>query len=180
MKSILKSIIWNLRYLKGYNNFLNSQTEIQKNEILSEFIIKKSNNKQGDILDLGCGNGFLSKQLIFKKYTGVDISSIAIKSNKQIIKNVNFYCMPLEKFKNKYKYDIIIFNEILYYVNYKQTIHKFLKYLKRNGIIVISTYKHPETLKSWRYAKSRLNCIEESKIELNKKIWKIGIFTNKC
>ena len=63
-----------------------------------------------NILDIGCGLGFISEAFreLGGKALGVDISSIAIECAQKTFPLGNYKCMPFEDIiKNQYKFDVI-------------------------------------------------------------------------
>jgi len=106
---------------------------IVKKNIINSFI-DKSNN----ILDLGCAEGNFLSSIVSsdKKLVGVDISQTAITlaKEKKIYNELHVgYIDETNKYtKNIKKYDLILLNEVLYYVdNYMSTLEKILKLSSR-------------------------------------------------
>jgi len=96
----------------------------------------------GRILDVGCGLGTIVDFLNSaqkKKYLGLDISEEALKKAKQ--KKVDFQNIDFAKFKSKAKFNIIIFNEVLYYMDEESTIKKALNILAKDGKVIVSLYR---------------------------------------
>ena len=104
--------------------------------VVKKDILKPILDKSKNILDLGCADGeFLASLKDInsnKKIIGVDISDIAINKAKQrntyrelytgYIDYVDLYTQNVEKF------DLILLNEVLYYVdNYIQVLNTILK-----------------------------------------------------
>lgn len=61
--------------------------------IYKQILSFMSSNKNTRILELGCGTGRLAKLLVnngYKKYTGVDISEVAINKACEYVPEVNF------------------------------------------------------------------------------------------
>ena len=120
---------------------------VTKNEFcrLRESIISEISNDLSIILDVGCGNGWVSKKLIplGKKVISMDISSIntinAIrevqhKNHAGLIADV--YNIPLKESS----IDCIIASEIMEHVQDPETfIISLIKLLKHNGKLIITT-----------------------------------------
>ena len=101
----------------------------------------------GKILDVGCGEGVLSDYLNEeqkKHYMGIDLSHEAIKIAKKKRETLSFMQADASAFVPTpgQTYDIIVFNEMLYYMNHKEILEKYSTpaYLSAGGIIVISVW----------------------------------------
>ena len=97
------------------------------------------------ILELGCGNGWLSNSLatgLSSKVTGIDINAVEIEQAHRVFgsqKNLNFFytSLPSDLFKNE-KFDIIIFAASIQYFSSLTTIINIAKqYLNKAGEIHI-------------------------------------------
>ena len=85
----------------------------RKETILSEIPTKLYNN----VLDIGCGHGFITRDLPGEKILGVDISSNAIQQAKSYQNNrLNFIQSSIFDIANKTKdkYDLIVITGVLY------------------------------------------------------------------
>ena len=111
----------------------------------------------GKILDVGCGEGVLSDYLNEeqkKHYRGIDLSHEAIKIAKKKRETLSFVQADASTFVPTpgQTYDIIVFNEMLYYMNHKEILEKYSTpaYLSAGGIIVISVWysKKSDVLKT--------------------------------
>ena len=139
---------WNKEFSKGRWNCLDSSpTERARHAIIGMYC--RHFFPRGKILDVGCGEGTLTDFLSEaqkKRYVGIDISLEAIKiANKK--RKLNFQCIQAEQFKTKNKFDIVIFNEILYYLDDIEIFKKYSEFLKSKGIIIMSLYR----MKNKRY-----------------------------
>jgi SAM-dependent methyltransferase len=96
------------------------------------------------ILDVGCGAGIISDYITEeqkKNYIGVDISNVAINQAMEtrgapmtwVVSVAHEYTPPR-------KVDVIIFSEMLYYVDYQKVLTQYESYLSPNGIIIISLW----------------------------------------
>ncbi len=114
-----------------------------------KYILDQLNNnnlKNMDILDLGCGGGLVCESLsrLGAKVTGIDFveNNIEVAKIHSIKKNlnINYIHADIEKLDLKKKFDLIIIFEVLEHLNnWKNFLIGIKKYLKKNGLIIIST-----------------------------------------
>ena len=98
-----------------------------------------------EILEVGCGNGWLSAKLssVFASHVkGIDINSVEITQAKRVFtktRNLEFINCSLEdELLNKYKFDIIVFAaSIQYFSSLKDILKKSFSYLKPGGEVHI-------------------------------------------
>lgn len=101
------------------------------------------NNPKIKILEIGCGTGQLIKELSVKNenisYFGIDVAdnmiSIAKKENKG--KNIKFETIPIEKYKTKETFDLIICTHAFPYFPKKEQVMKQISGLCSKGAKVI-------------------------------------------
>ena len=82
---------------------------------------------------------FISKRKA-KFYTGIDLSLKAIQSALRKRPNFLFIQADAEKFNSQLKFDMIVFNEMLYYTDHNEIFLRYEKFLSTNGFIVISLW----------------------------------------
>ncbi|MFA5127351.1 MAG: class I SAM-dependent methyltransferase [Patescibacteria group bacterium] len=138
---------WEKEFSAGKWNYLDSNpAERARSAVIA--IYCQYFYPKAKILDVGCGLGtildFLNS-IQRKKYLGIDISKVAITKARK--KKANFKNIDFNAFKSKTKYDIIIFNEVLYYLDETNALKQALKLLNKNGLVIISLYR----MKSKRY-----------------------------
>ena len=141
------------KYIIKHNKFVRDFDKLYKNindpwdhkknfEFSEQFIFCISgllnrinkNKKKISVLDVGAGSGILKKYLNKNfKYTGTDIYK-----NKS--KNVIFDDIRVLNNSFINKYDLIFCLKTIYYVSddIKIVLHNFRKYLKKNGLLIIS------------------------------------------
>jgi 2-polyprenyl-3-methyl-5-hydroxy-6-metoxy-1,4-benzoquinol methylase len=75
----------------------------------------------GSVLEIGCGEGILLEHLDrsrFAHFTGVDISSVAIERARGLAdERTTFACADAEAYVPDRAYDVIVFNEVLEYLD---------------------------------------------------------------
>ncbi|WP_026947192.1 class I SAM-dependent methyltransferase [Algoriphagus marincola] len=122
----------------GYEK--NKDDLIRKKILLSEI----PNREYVNVLDIGCGEGFITKELPGEKILGVDISENAISFAKENIGSprIEFLSCDLFDLPNKVeiKFDLIIITGVLYsqYIgNSNSLIYLIIdQLLKKNGVLV--------------------------------------------
>lgn len=97
----------------GYNT--NISDRIRRETLLTEI----NNQFFSNILDIGCGQGFITRSLIGEKITGIDISEEAIKQAKLNNQNNNIEYLQgsifdLNKLFKSKSFDLIIITGVLY------------------------------------------------------------------
>lgn len=92
-------------------------------------------NELTNILDIGCGIGRLAEFFVSKcgNYLGIDYSKEFIEIAKQRVSKAAFLNMPIQKIGTlNRKFDMFIFNEVLFYCNDKTVVEAF------NNLLAIS------------------------------------------
>jgi 2-polyprenyl-3-methyl-5-hydroxy-6-metoxy-1,4-benzoquinol methylase len=135
------------------------------------------------ILDVGCGTGILIRQLRtagFISYLGVDLSEKAIEqAKKHQSEVVRFEVANAEAFQPREEYDVIIFNEILYYFpDPRRVVSRYAEYLRSGGIVIISMHRTPNSRKIWRLLEGCGNvrdavCVTNT---INRLTWDIRVY----
>ncbi len=149
---------WNKEYKNGYGEYL------EKEEIRYSCIAEMvRSDKCNSLLDLGCGTGILEKYVDNNiVYYGIDISNEAIDRAKKeghgryINSDLIGYIPPLS-------FDVIVFNESLYYL-YKpiDILKHYCNYLNKDGRIIISVYQPDSGHRYYQVFSSLVNELQDS------------------
>jgi 2-polyprenyl-6-hydroxyphenyl methylase/3-demethylubiquinone-9 3-methyltransferase len=142
---------------------------------------------KGKILDVGCGLGtavdFLNTDQK-EKYLGLDVSEEAIKRAGK--KKMKFQVADFENFKSPKKFDVIIFNEVLYYMDENFAFYQALNILTKNGIIIVSLYQMKNKRydkKIWKAGRKFFKTAEvievSSKVKKQHVTWRVGVLKKK-
>ncbi|WP_026885538.1 malonyl-ACP O-methyltransferase BioC [Clostridium beijerinckii] len=155
----------------NYNQYAHIQKEMK--DILIKFMLQnnKDNIEIKNILEIGCGTGYLTYALteIFPSahITAVDIAPGMIAEIKSKFTNnsVDFICIDIEEMELNNTYDIVISNATFQWFNHMPTtIKKLYTALNPNGMLCFSTfgeYTFRELNECFNKAKQAL-CIKES------------------
>jgi len=104
-----------------------------------------------EVLDAGCGTGFISNYLAktypTKNFTGVDFADSmdhAVKVKEELnISNLQFIKQDLTCFETEDIFDTIICQGVLHHIpDYEQTLVRLKSMLSTNGLFIIGLY-HP-------------------------------------
>lgn len=129
-------------YIWLHNNNDNSFNYLYKT--LRKLISKYK--KDMSILDIGCGNGYLTKKITkdFKNVVAIDNSKSAIKFAKKKYKgSIKFINVDLDNFIIKKKFHIILLIEVIEHVYLPDLfLKKIVKFMNKNSILIISTPYH--------------------------------------
>ena len=109
-------------------------------------VIKSLNKRNGSILEVGCGLGFvvdlIARNNQNQEVNGSDISKKAIQIAKKKFPQYNFFVNDVTSDKKEIdkKFDIVIFNQILWYILEKldQSLLNSHSMLKKDGHFIIS------------------------------------------
>ena len=139
---------WEEQFKTGHWTYLGGLEQMNRYSILIGYY-DYFFGQGGNILDLGCGQGILFKRIKNrepKNYIGVDLSKIAIdQASLEHFNKATFVCADIESFEPPQKFDMIIFNESLYYLNKPLNIlSRYSGYLSNNGKMIISMWDNKE------------------------------------
>lgn len=107
-------------------------------------------NPNASVLDIGCGEGSISdflKDDQKSRYVGVDISKEAILAAKRARgPPMRFVHATAHLFKPMHKFDVVVFSDVLYYVEHEKVLKQYEGYLNPNGIVIISIFHQTDKL----------------------------------
>ena len=131
---------WEQEWKDGSWDYMDRQTtERSKNAIIGSVFVQEAmgNRKNGTVLDVGCGEGAISDHLLpTQLYVGMDISKEAIQRAKEKrsgehndpLLRRKFVNMNAYDFVPTHKFDVIVFSDMLYYLDHE----KLLKSMKNH------------------------------------------------
>jgi len=158
---------WDGRFKNVYLKVLEEMSELGRHGVIAEIINRMV--QTGRVLDAGCGTGILSELLDLNRFTyiGIDLSKLAIQvaRKKRSRCGVKFIVSPIEEFKSEGSFDVIVFNEVLYYLNYKRVLEMIRGLLRGPQLIVISIFDFKEGKALRRWLKNNMEITTEILVE---------------
>jgi SAM-dependent methyltransferase len=149
----------------GRWDYLKNPEEMSRYAVIARYCLH--GGEVSSVLDLGCGSGLLRRWLRplgIIEYVGVDRSKIAIDTAKQERTDglTDFVAMDIVTYVPDRKFDVIIFNEVLYYLDQPgDIVGRFADFLKENGRFIVSLLDDPESQRAWRRSRGRVRVIDE-------------------
>jgi trans-aconitate methyltransferase len=95
---------------------------------------------------------WLSSPFGFGHYLGVDFSRAAIdRATSLCIPAAEFEVADFETWDAPRRFDIVIFNESLYYAHQPaEMVERSLRWLNNNGLVVVSMWRHGDVRRIWK------------------------------
>jgi SAM-dependent methyltransferase len=139
---------WEVEYRKGLWTHLHSDREFAHYTVVAGYI--QRGRKSFSLHDVGCGEGVILNYLdcaLIRSYTGVDIAQAAIDKIPLRRSQDRFIRSNLEDYVPNGQWDVILFNEILYYTSDPVAqLRKFERSLMPKGCFVISMHRKANPL----------------------------------
>jgi len=139
----LKQTMWNDEYQSGKWRHCEKTPDAHVYRFIERYC------RNGSVLDLGCGAGNTGNEIDMNRYadyTGIDISSVAIKKAEDWSIHCGRSCKnkyiqsSIESYVPEKKHDVIVFRECIYYLPYSRiepTLDRYRGYLSDNGGVFI-------------------------------------------
>lgn len=174
-----RKLKWNKQYRSGSWEVLKSPVEIARFQTVANWVHKLG--QHGVVLEVGCGAGLLEKNMRatwYRRFVGIDISSVAISeavNNKQ--DNADYLCANMESFATRELFDIIIFNESLYYAEAPlQLVKKYWQFLTTAGYLIASIYETKANIALVHQLKERFDCVAHDTTSNERGVWHCLVF----
>ena len=125
------------------------------------------------LLELGCGHGRLLQLLTlieFDKYLGLDVSEEALNQARALdIDKASFVCANFDEWQSPDLFDVIVFNESLYYARRPQeTIRRYRDMLTDGGSLIVSMYRYGNTQGIWSRIRREFELVDLISVEHNR------------
>ncbi len=132
---------WDAEYSTGQWRFLRDLDQAAHYRIVELF--RRRLKPGGAVLDVGCGEGILyteAEGMPDARYLGIDPAAAAIAGAKRGAgPNARFQLASAESFATEERFEVIVFNESLYYCREpRATMEKYAAMLAEDGIFIVS------------------------------------------
>lgn len=175
--------LWDDQFRSGSWNGLGVAGEVAHYAILAAYAPYL--HPSPDILDVGCGQGELLKHLKlrgFNSYLGLDLSSEAVQqaAAAHASETIQFVSANLDSWTTEQTFDLIIFNESLYYSREPAvTLERYATYLRApaEGGLLISMCEYGNHEIIWRHIEKKYSPVFSSRVvNENAQAWNIKGF----
>jgi 2-polyprenyl-3-methyl-5-hydroxy-6-metoxy-1,4-benzoquinol methylase len=158
---------WEREYASGRWSYLGGIDELAHYSVIVGYyaFLKPG----GSVLDVGCGEGILQARLSphgYCRYLGIDFAAGAIdQMAARRDPATEFRVADAASFTTSEKFDVIIFNESLYYFRDPISIvERYLDFLASNGIIIVSMEVARNRVAIWNATGTVLNAVDETTV----------------
>jgi len=154
---------WENQFSAGAWKRLEGETEAGRYSVMVGFCQTLSKKV---LLDVGCGQGVLSGRLqclSYERYVGLDLSPTAVQHaiNCNSSRRNRFVVADAESFVPDERFDMIIFNECLYYFDQPiKLIERYMTFLDSSGHVLVSMYNCVRARSLWNLISRHMNVVD--------------------
>jgi 2-polyprenyl-6-hydroxyphenyl methylase/3-demethylubiquinone-9 3-methyltransferase len=158
---------WNREYNSGKWDYLGTTQEVARYSVIAGYC--RHLKPAARVLDVGCGAGVLASWLSsasISSYFGVDHSEVAIEQARQSnISGAEFAVADAASFEPSQVFDVIVFNEMLYYLaNPEEHVRRFARALAPGGLLIVSIWYHDDGIRTWKRLKAAFDEFDRVRI----------------
>jgi 2-polyprenyl-3-methyl-5-hydroxy-6-metoxy-1,4-benzoquinol methylase len=159
---------WDQEYATGQWARLSMLAEMPRYAIIAGY--SRTISSDASVLDIGCGAGHLLDWIYHdgnRRYVGIDVSSVAIQQacERTSSRQARFEVADAATFDPGDRFDIIVFNEMLYYIEHPELVlERYESFMAPGGVLIISMWRSTESLRTWRRCAARLEVLDEVRL----------------
>lgn len=168
---------WDYQYEQGEWDSLTTESA----RLEAVIGIVRSGYQTPAILEIGCGKAVMLRQMpagSFRTFTGIDLSQVAINGARLFESQmVHFVHADMHSFIPDHTYDVIAFNESLYYSREPTAVFaRYLPYLNEGGCIIVSAFQNKYTAKLWPALARKWQATITQTVTEGKHAWDIRMY----
>jgi len=143
---------WDREFAAGSWSFLEETAQSAHHGVIAAYALALA---PSSILDVGCGQGMLAEHLKtvpYRYYLGIDYSPVAVDKavQRHADARTGFLASDARRFQADRAFDLIVFNESLYYLgDPREILEKYARFLAPNGRFIVSIYSSPRNRAVW-------------------------------
>ena len=123
----------------------------------------------GSVLDVGCGEGILQGRLaphLYRRYLGIDFAASAIERvAARRDPTTDFQVADATSFTTDQAFDVIIFNESLYYFrDPAAVVERYLEFLAGDGVAIVSMVIARNRIAIWNALAPLVETVDETTV----------------
>ena len=170
--------VWNQEFGAGKWDFLGSAREMPRYAVIAGYF--GAGDGPRSVLDVGCGAGLLQpwlKRVGYAQYFGVDLSDTAIEAAQAFADpQTRFEAANAESFAPPGQFDVIIFNEMLYYMHDPVAmLRRYAGHLASGGVFIVSLWESRESGRAWSKVRGTLEVLDETSVVRTGVSWRIRV-----
>lgn len=159
---------WDAQWAAGTWDYLASPDELPRYGVVASCVRRA--RPRPSVLDVGCGHGELLATLGPEwpsRYHGIDLSSAAVEQARARYPDAaTFEVADLATWTSRELYDVIVVNEVLYYVSDPAgQVDRYRHMLEPKGMVIISMFRHGNTRLIWRELRRRLPIVDVAEVK---------------
>ncbi|MGY1619821.1 class I SAM-dependent methyltransferase [Geodermatophilus sp. SYSU D00691] len=135
--------VFDAQYTSGVWDYLRSLDEAPRYGVLAAYC--RALAPGGSVLEVGCGEGILLDHLGDgrSRFSGVDVSPVAIdRARERHVGRGRFSCADAASFVPDDEYGVVVFNEVLYYLDDPLgVVRRYEEHLTGDGVVVVSMFR---------------------------------------
>ncbi len=181
--SLVTAKTWDREYAQGDWDCLYSDEQLGHYMIIVGYVLRV--RKTARILEVGCGSGRLLELLGrvgFEHYLGVDLSEEAIAQARALeVPHSAFQVADACSFSTQERFDVIIFNEVVYYLkNPAEVLLHYAGLLREDGAIVVSMFDFVPSRRIWPQIDQTFETLDTNRVENRKgQKWEIRLISKR-
>jgi SAM-dependent methyltransferase len=169
---------WNAQYAAGRWTAFDRLDELAHYSVLAGYALHLKPG--GALLDVGCGDGVLRDRLhpaAFSRYVGLDFEEAVARARHRADDKTDFVVGDMHEFTPQTPFDIIVFNESLYYVaDPIAELGRYSRWLAPAGLFLISTHLKANTEALWERIGKTYDVIDFTAVaNVHGTTWRCGV-----
>jgi len=166
-RALISDKTWNHEYDSGAWDYLATTQEFARYSVIAGYC--RHLKPAARVLDVGCGAGVLADWLssaAISSYFGIDLSEAAIEQARQSnLHGAEFSVADAATFEPSQVFDVIVFNEMLYYLKTpEEHVRRFARSLAPGGLLIVSIWYHDDGIRTWKRLKAGFEELDRVRI----------------